>query len=90
MPSSGGVDKVVGRIDEHHRRLDLLQVRGGIVIARSVDCIKHVVSVDAVQTAIDVALDEKIRLIASRIILLPLERSAARNQQKIQSRANPL
>src|SRR6185436_18757310 len=69
----GRIDLIVRGVDCQHRCADVLEFWRGIIIARSVERIQHVVSVGAAQLTADQIIEKAIGCFARRGLLLPLK-----------------
>src|SRR5688572_29609125 len=74
------IDLIISRVDRDERRFDTLEIRSGIVIARGIERIQHVVGVRARELSSHLIVEETIGRVPRRRLLVPLQRATGHEQ----------
>src|SRR5687767_4364851 len=84
------IDDVVGEVDRDQRRLDLLEPRTRIVIARRFERVEDVVGVAAAHVVLHVGVDDRVGAGERRRLALPTDGIAADEPQHLSDGAQTL
>ena len=88
-PQLGRVDLIVGGVDRDQRRPDALEPGRGVVVARGVERVQHVVGIEARELSAHQLVEEAIRGLSRRRLRLPGQRAAGHEQQRVDRRRQP-